>query len=63
MAEQRETLDTDGNIDDQIVNDDVQIVEMLNRFFPNAVNGLKISGLYRVVVLAGNISHPISELY
>ena len=63
MAEQRETLDTDGNIDDQIVNDDVQIVEMVNRFFPNAVNGLKISGLHRAVVLADNISHSISELY
>ena len=33
LVEQRETLDTDGNIDDQIFNDDVQIAECLTDFF------------------------------
>ena len=32
MVEQRETLDMDGSIDDEIVND-VKIVEILNKFF------------------------------
>ena len=38
LVKQRETLDTDGNIDDEIVNDDVKIVEILNKFFSNAGN-------------------------
>ena len=32
-VEQRETLDTDGNIDNEIVNDDVKFAENLNIFF------------------------------
>ena len=59
LVEQRETLDTNGNIDDKIVNDDVKIAEILNRFFSNAVNVLKIPGSHGTVPLADNISHPI----
>ena len=59
MVEQRETFDTGGNIDDEIVNDDVKIAEIPNRFFSNAVNGLKITGFHGTVPLADNISHPI----
>ena len=59
LIEQRETLDTDGNIDDEIVNDDVKIAQILNRFFSNAVKDLKIPGFHGVVPLAHNISHPI----
>ena len=40
LIEQRKTLDTGGNIDNEIVNDDVKIVEILNRFFSNAVNDM-----------------------
>ena len=42
LVEQRETLYTYGNIDDEIVNDDVKIAEIFNRFFSNAVKDLKI---------------------
>ena len=49
----------DGNIDDEIVNDDVKIAEILNRFFSNAVNGLKIPGFHGAVPLVDNISHSI----
>ena len=59
FVEQRETLDTDGNIDDEIVNDDVKIAEMFNRFFSNAVIDLKIPDFHGAVPLADNISHPI----
>ena len=59
LVEQRETLDTDGNIDDEIVNHDVKFAETLNRLFSNAVNDLKISGFHGAVPLADNISHPI----
>ena len=59
MVEQRETLDTDGNIDDEIVNDDVKMAEILNRFFPNAVKDLKVPGFHETVPLADNISHTI----
>ena len=59
LVEQRETPDTDGNIDDEIVNDDIKIAEILNRFFSNAVNDLKVPGFYGAVPLADNISHPI----
>ena len=59
LVEQRETPDTDGNIDDDIVNDDVKIAEIFNRFFSNAVNDLKIPGFHGAVPLADNISHPI----
>ena len=59
LKEQRETLDTDGNIDDEIVNDDVKIAQILNRFFSNTVKDLKIPGFYGVVPLADNIFHPI----
>ena len=59
LVEQRQALDTDGNIDDEIVNDDVKIVEILNRFFSNAVKDLEIPGFHGAVPLADNISHPI----
>ena len=42
LIKQRETLDTDGNIDDEIVNDDVKIAEIFHIFFSNAVIDLKI---------------------
>ena len=56
LGEQRETLDTDGNIDDEIVNDDVK---MLNRFFSNTVIDLKIRDFHGAAPLADNISHSI----
>ena len=59
LVEQRKTLDTDGNIDDEIVRDDAKIAEIFNRFFPNAVIDLKIPNLHGAVPLADNISHPI----
>ena len=59
MVEQRETLDTEGNIDNEIVNDDVKIAEILNRFFSNPAIDLKIPGFHGVVPLADNISHSI----
>ena len=49
--------DTDGNIDDEIVND-VKIPEIFNRIFCNAVIDLKISDFHGAVPLA-DISHPI----
>ena len=33
LLKQRETLGTDGNIDDEFVNDDVKIAEIFNIFF------------------------------
>ena len=59
LVEQRENLDTDGNIDNKIVNDDIKIAEIFNRFFSNAVIDLKISDFHGAVPLADNISHPI----
>ena len=59
MVEQRETPDTDGSIDNDIINDDVKIAEIFNRFFSNTVNDLKISGFYRAVPIVDNLSHPI----
>ena len=59
LVEQTENLDTDGNIDDEIVNDDVKIAEIFNRFFPNAVIDLKIPYFHGPVSVADNISHPI----
>ena len=59
LVEQRETLDTDGIIDDEIVNDDVKIAEIFNRFFSNAVNDLKIPGFHGVLPLADKISYSI----
>ena len=53
------TLDTDGNIDDEIVNDDVKIAENFNIFFSNAVIDLKIPDFHGAVPLADNISYPI----
>ena len=58
LVEQRETLDADGNINDEIVND-VKTAEIFNRFFSNAVIELKIFYFHGVVPLADNISHPI----
>ena len=57
LVEQRETLDTDGNIDDQVI--DLKTAEYLNIFFSNAANDLKIPGFHGAVPLADNISHPI----
>ena len=59
FVEQRETLDTDGNIDDEFVNDNVKTAEIPNRFFSNAVSDLKIPGFHGAVALADNISHLI----
>ena len=59
LVEQRENLDMDGNIVDEIVNDDVKIAEVFNRFFSNAFIDLKISDFHGAVPLADNISHPI----
>ena len=59
LVEQRETLDTDGNIDNEIVNDDAKITEIFNRLFSNAVSDLKIPDFHGAVSLADNISHPI----
>ena len=59
LVEQRETLDTDGNINDEIVNDDVKTAETFTRPFANAVIDLKIPDFHGAVPLADNISHPI----
>ena len=59
MVEQKEILNTDGNIDDEIVNDDVKIAEIFNRLSSNAVTDLKIPDFHGTVSLADNISHPI----
>ena len=59
LVEQRETLDTDDNIDDEVINEDVKIAEIFNRFFSNAVSELKIPDFHGTVPLADNISHPI----
>ena len=59
LVEQRGTLDRDGNSDNEIVNDDVKIAEILNRFFSNTVIDLKIPDFQPAVPLAGNISHSI----
>ena len=56
LVERKETLDTDGN---KIVNNDVKIAEIFNRFFSDAVSDLKISDFHGAVSLADNISHPI----
>ena len=58
LVEKRETLDTDGNIDDEIVND-VKIAEIFKRFFSNVVIDLKIPDFLGAFPLADNISHPI----
>ena len=44
LLEQKETPDTDSNIGDDIVNDDVKIEKIFNKFFSDAVNDLKIPG-------------------
>ena len=62
MVEQREAVDTDGNINDEIVND-VKIAEVFSRFVSNAIIDLKISDFHGAFSLADNISHPISEPY
>ena len=59
LVEQRENLVTDGNIDDEIVNDDVKIAEIFNRFFSNAAIDLKIPDFHGAVPLTDNISYPI----
>ena len=58
LVQQRENLDTDGT-DDEIVNDDVKIAEIFNRFFSNAVIDLKIPDFHGAAALVDNISHPI----
>ena len=59
LVEQRETLDRDGNSDNEIVNGDAKIAEILNRVFSNTVIDLKIPDFQQVVPLADNISHSI----
>ena len=59
MVGQRKTLDTDGNINVKIVNDDVKPAETFTRLFANAVIDLKIPDFHGAVPLADNISHPI----
>ena len=59
LVEQRETLDTDGNLDDEIVNDDVKIAKIFHIFFSNAVIGLKFPDFHGSVPLADNICPPI----
>ena len=61
MVEQRnkQTLDTDGKIDDEIVNDDVKLGEIFNRFFSNPISNLKIPDFHGAAHLADNISHLI----
>ena len=59
LVEQRETLDTDGNLDDEIVNDDVKIAKIFHIFFSNSVIGLKFPDFHGSVPLADNICSPI----
>ena len=59
LLEQKETPDTDSNIGDDIVNDDVKIENIFNKFFSDVVNDLKIPGFHGAVPLADNICHPI----
>ena len=61
MVEQRnkQTLDTDGKIEDEIVNDDAKIGEIFNRFFSNPVSNLKTPDFHGVAHLADNIYHLI----
>ena len=49
LVDQRENLDTDGNTDDELVNDDVKIAEIFNRFSSNAVIDLKIPDFHGAV--------------
>ena len=62
MVELIETLDTDSNIDDQIVNDDVKIAEIFNRFYSNAVIDLKIPDFHGVVPLADKLLMMMQKL-
>ena len=57
LVEQRKTFDTDGSIENEIVNGDVQIAEIFNRFFSNAVIDLKIPDFHGAVPLADFQSH------
>ena len=61
MVEQRnkQTLDTDGKNEDEIVNDDAKIGEIFNRFFSNPVSNLKTPDFHGVAHLADNIYHLI----
>ena len=59
LVERTETLDTDGNIDNEIVNDGVEIAEILSRFLSNAVNNLKILCFHGAVPLVDNIFHLV----
>ena len=45
--------------DDEVINEDVKIAEIFNRFFSNAVSKLKIPDFHRAFPLADNISHLI----
>ena len=62
MVELIETLDTDSNIDDQIVNDDVKIAEIFDRFYSNAVIDLKIPDFHGVVPLADKLLMMMQKL-
>ena len=61
FVEQRnkQTLDKGGKIDDEIVNDDVKIREIFNRFFSNPVSNLKTPDFQGAARLADNICHLI----
>ena len=61
LVEQRnkQTLDTDGKIDDEIVNDDVKLGEIFNRFFSNPISNLKTPDFHGAAHLTDNISHLI----
>ena len=49
LVDQRENFDADGNIDDEIINDDVKIAEIFNRFSSNAVIDQKIPDFHGAV--------------
>ena len=46
-------------IDDEIVNNDLKITEIFNKFFSNAVNNQKIPGIHEAVPLADSNFHLI----
>ena len=49
LVDQRENFDADGNIDDEIINDDVKIAEIFNGFSSNAVIDQKIPDFHGAV--------------
>ena len=49
LVDQRENFDADGNIDDEIINDDVKLAEIFNGFSSNAVIDQKIPDFHGAV--------------